>query len=124
MNTGLQKIAKKYLPREIYYDIHHLRNYNNYKNKNGTLREFEKMKCIFVHIPKTGGVSIGDALFENGSPGHRDVTRYRKIFGRKFWSYYKFAFVRNPFTRLISTYEYLKGGGILIILMTTNSVEM
>jgi hypothetical protein len=33
------------------------------------------------------------------------------VYGADFWSYYKFTFVRDPFARLASAYEFLKRGG-------------
>jgi len=48
-----------------------------------------------------------------GKPvGHLSALDYRIIFGKKdFNSYYKFAFVRNPFSRLVSAYEFMQNGG-------------
>lgn len=68
-------------------------------------------KCIFIHIPKTGGVSIAKSLLGKNA-GHWTALDYKNIFGKEdFNSYFKFSFVRNPFTRLISAYEFLLGGG-------------
>jgi hypothetical protein len=76
-----------------------------------TLSGFERNECIFIHIPKCAGVSINNALFGNEGGGHKTARQYLNIFGSKFYSYFKFSFVRNPYTRLVSAYEYLKHGG-------------
>jgi hypothetical protein len=76
-----------------------------------TLRPFDAHRCIFVHVPKAAGISVATALFGNVGAGHRDARFYREVFGPDFWSYFKFAFVRDPFTRLVSAYEFLKRGG-------------
>jgi hypothetical protein len=77
------------------------------------LKTFDKNKAIFFHIPKTGGNSIFESLFEKEQWGHRDVTYYRFVFGKKkFDSYFKFCFVRNPYDRLYSAYCFLKKGGM------------
>lgn len=76
-----------------------------------SLRGFDEHRCIFVHIPKAAGISVAMALFGNLAGGHAEARDYRKVFGRDFWRYFKFTFVRNPYTRLVSAYEFLKGGG-------------
>lgn len=77
------------------------------------LKLFDKNKIIFFHIPKTGGVSICKSLFENLDFGHRDVKFYKSVFGtKKFNTYYKFCFVRNPYLRLYSAYSFLQKGGM------------
>jgi len=76
-----------------------------------SLRGFDEHRCIFVHIPKAAGVSVAMALFGNLAGGHDDARDYRKVFGRDFWRYFKFTFVRNPYTRLVSAYEFLRRGG-------------
>lgn len=68
-------------------------------------------RCIFIHIPKTAGSSVADALF--GAPSrHIPYTEYLRASPRKFRAYFKFAFVRNPWDRLVSTWFFLKKGGM------------
>lgn len=71
-----------------------------------------KHKCIFVHIPKTAGVSIytvfGTDRRKQDHSNLRENMRYRH---RRKKKYFKFCFVRNPRDRFLSTYFYLKKGG-------------
>ena len=76
-----------------------------------TLRDFERQECIFVHVPRAAGTSICQALFGHNAGGHKTVREYESIFGETFWDYFTFSFVRNPYARLVSTYEYLRKGG-------------
>jgi hypothetical protein len=76
-----------------------------------SLRPFDEHRCIFVHVPKAAGISVARALFGNLAGGHVMAREYRKIFGRDFWRYFKFTFVRNPYTRLVSAYEFFRRGG-------------
>ena len=100
----------------------------------------DKHKCIFIHIAKTGGMSISEAL---GIPFPGDGSKEKKYFAghiseiekSKFglehhvwWrhlfafelkrfipndtfnNYFKFAFVRNPYDRVVSYYaKHIKG---------------
>jgi hypothetical protein len=78
-----------------------------------SIAAFDYYKCIFVHIPKTGGVSVNDALWGNPGGVHKSMEEYARIFSRKtLEQYYKFAFVRNPWDRLVSAYAFLKTGGL------------
>jgi hypothetical protein len=73
---------------------------------------FDRYRCIFIHVPKCAGVSVSKSLFGGLAGGHRSIGRYQMIFRkREFDSYFKFAFVRNPWDRLLSAFLYLKGGG-------------
>lgn len=86
-----------------------------------------KRKFIFVHIPKTAGTSISEAirdipgcnsprvseLFEPRSSRvwrfrkHEKATGYRAILGDKlFDQYYSFAVVRNPWDMMVSSYHW------------------
>lgn len=74
---------------------------------------FDELSTIFIHIPKTAGISLNQALFTNLGGSHRSVKNYMQIFSNKeFRQYYKFCFVRNPWDRLASSYFFLKNGGI------------
>lgn len=92
----------------------------------------EKYKTLFVHIPKTGGQSVEhfflnlqnldwnsrDKLllrenkFRNFGPerlAHLTAIEYKKyvyLSSNLYEKYYKFSFVRNPYSRLVSEYKY------------------
>jgi hypothetical protein len=68
---------------------------------------FDKSKCIFVHTPKAAGTSISFAIYGN-DPWHFNVKELRRINKRKYYDYFKFSFVRNPWARMFSTYNYSK----------------
>lgn len=77
-----------------------------------SLKGFDEHKCIFIHIPKSAGVSINKELFGNLGGAHRSVRTYKRVFGpATFRKYFKFTFVRNPYSRLLSAYRFLKKGG-------------
>ena len=52
-----------------------------------------------------------DGLFGDRGPGHVDVEIAKVVFGeRRFQSFFKFCFVRNPWDRLVSAFHYLRHG--------------
>lgn len=89
-------------------------------------------KCIFIHITKCAGTSIETALghfdgyaweMYRGGQDHRTIKQIKNGFVNKndrnpncqlivnqqqFNDYFKFTFVRNPWDRLYSVYEYVK----------------
>ena len=66
-----------------------------------------ELKCIFVHIIKTGGVSIANALEMEQKQCHLSAHDIRKIVGEKIWnSYFKFTIIRNPWDKMVSSYHY------------------
>lgn len=75
-----------------------------------SLRSFDRLESIFVHVPKTAGVAVADALFGE-QPGHYTARYLQTVYGRDFRRYFTFAFVRNPWDRLYSAYRFLLRGG-------------
>jgi hypothetical protein len=66
----------------------------------------EKYDFIFIHINKTAGISIQKAL---GMPKQLHVLSwhlYKKIDRERWNNCFKFAFVRNPYDRVVSDYHY------------------
>jgi len=69
----------------------------------------------FMHIPKTGGSAVGYTVERH--PGTMIFTHRRDAIGeavsfKEHKGTFLFAFMRNPFDRLVSAYAYLKAGGI------------
>lgn len=102
------------LRRKILQDkIWVLKEINRNPNTSYSINELDNLKCIFFHIPKTAGLSVCEALFNSKGIGHVNLKTAKLLFGQQgFDNYYKFCFVRNPWDRAVSSYHYLKGGGI------------
>lgn len=77
----------------------------------------DKYKCIFIRIPKNASTSIEKVfgLYDPGSIqpnelppyGHETASEVRDIAGEKRWNtYFKFAFFRNPEERFLSHFKY------------------
>lgn len=70
-------------------------------------------KCVFVHVPKTGGSSIRKAFRKDSTAYHFDhdtAAQYRMELGRELYGFYfSFGFVRNPFDRMVSHYTQPRG---------------
>lgn len=81
-------------------------------------------KFIFIHVSKTGGTSIEHALNPNiplDKPSISDTTgntkfidkhwsakRYQREYPDEYKNFFTFAFVRNPWDRMLSNYKFLK----------------
>jgi hypothetical protein len=70
-------------------------------------------KFIFIHIPKTGGMSVRSSLEKYGrTMQNKNLSKHVKAKIAKMhtnWNaYFKFAFVRNPWSWLVSGYHYAK----------------
>ena len=76
-------------------------------------KPFDLSQSIFIHIPKTAGRSICTTLYGNLAGGHATVAEYQFIFSSQDYNnYFKFTFVRNPWDRAFSAYNFLKRGGV------------
>jgi len=82
--------------------------------KNSLFNRFSSTKTIFIHIPKTAGTSLVNAIYNINPEGHKSVLFLKEIFKNNFSSFFKFCFVRNPYERLYSSYMFLKKGGVNI----------
>jgi len=90
-----------------------------------------RKKIIFIHIPKTGGTSVSDSLFvprsrrttkdlwmgqdqrtlknkyQTGGLQHLYAKNILLEVGKEVFSeYFKFCFVRNPWSKLVSQYHW------------------
>jgi len=69
-------------------------------------------KLIFLHIPRTGGTSIENAIcgkdwFDVHAPSkHLTAHSAKKIYAEYWDKYLKFTFVRNPWDRMVSMLKY------------------
>jgi chondroitin 4-sulfotransferase 11 len=68
-------------------------------------------RLIFVHIQKTAGSSVRLAFREDPNPSekHFFACQLRELYGTELWNaYFKFAFVRNPWDRLVSWWSNIE----------------
>lgn len=70
-----------------------------------------------MHIPKTGGASIGQLCMSRGIAAIGHDTRNPNyislaLYKRNHPDIVSFAIVRNPWDRLVSAYHFLSGGGL------------
>ncbi len=107
-----------------------------------------KHKALFVHIPKVAGQSIETVFLKDLGLGWEDrqelllrkkksgeagpfrlahlkageYLAYNYINKESFDSYFKFSFVRNPYMRLLSVYNYLGYSRIISFSAFVNKV--
>lgn len=92
----------------------------------------ERRKVIFIHIPKCGGISVENTIHKalggddvitrnnliriperpdvktcKGLSLHSKMIDYSRYYGDNIKDFYVFGFVRNPWRRMVSHYEYL-----------------
>jgi Sulfotransferase family len=68
-------------------------------------------QLIFVHIQKTAGSSVRLAFGESldSAEKHFFASELRDLYGTEAWNaYFKFAFVRNPWDRLVSWWSNIE----------------
>ena len=73
-------------------------------------------RVLFVHVQRTGGTALGSLLLKRlpdaksvGRP-HGTMTEAKSLLGDDFATYFKFAFVRNPWDRVVSWWTLLREG--------------
>lgn len=67
-----------------------------------------RRSALFIHIPKTAGTSVTQALFSEWPHASAPYFLFERRDKAAFDSYFRFAFVRNPWDRLVSAYYYLR----------------
>jgi hypothetical protein len=76
---------------------------------------FDQHKCIFVHIPKCAGISVSRGLFGGLAGTHNSIKTFQLVYSEEDLNrYLKFTFVRNPWDRFHSAYEFLRRGGLTV----------
>lgn len=72
---------------------------------------FKQLKKVFVHIPRTGGTSVTKAIKDKLDTSnhvedfkHYDINYYKRFL--EYQDYEYFTIVRNPYSRIISYYNY------------------
>ena len=71
-------------------------------------------KCIFIHIPKNAGTSVEYCLapkLAEPRSQHATSLELREMWKSMFQKLFKFAFYRDPVSRLVSAFSYLYEGG-------------
>jgi hypothetical protein len=110
VSGGVRKVisvAYNTLPREVVWAI----------NCRRFLEYWREANVIFVHVPKAAGTSVSMVLYGRhlGHIKARDMQRY---IGSDFQKLFKFAYLRNPWDRLYSTYHFVKQGGTSVVPVT------
>ena len=75
------------------------------------LRRYERNGVVFLHIPKAAGTSVCSALY-GGRVGHFTLAEVRRA--RRYARVRHlpgFTIVRDPLSRLLSSYRYASNGG-------------
>jgi hypothetical protein len=100
----MKKFFKLFIPnkyRKIFFKC---------KDKYLLKKAFQKQNCIFIHVPKVAGTSLTELLYGRHF-GHHKAIDLEKRYPSLFRATFKFAFVRNPWDRVLSSYLFAKNGG-------------
>lgn len=115
----IRKIYRIVIPKTIRQIINDRETYKEYQKlrqiPGHVYYQFDETRSIFIHIPKGGGISTIKALYGETAKGfgHPSYKRFLRLYGKKSFSeYFKFTFVRNPWDRLLSAYNFLKKEGL------------
>jgi chondroitin 4-sulfotransferase 11 len=75
-----------------------------------SMRAFRRAGLIFVHVPKTAGISISLAIYGRHFP-HNTAADLKASFPYRFRSLPSFAVVRDPWERCASAWRFAVAGG-------------
>jgi chondroitin 4-sulfotransferase 11 len=79
---------------------------------------------LFIHIPKTAGISLVKSLYDIDYSNHATIFDYLREDSSRAKHMTSFAVVRNPYSRLISAYNYLRDDGRSIIDKAWNDMYL
>ena len=75
------------------------------------LQRYYRANCIYIHIPKAGGTSISNAVLGKRA-GHFTASEIIDRIGKdKFKNFFSFTVSRDPYQRILSSYNFIKNGG-------------
>jgi chondroitin 4-sulfotransferase 11 len=60
---------------------------------------------VFIHVPRTAGGSIVEALYNNQERGHTPLYAYAYTRPAQLSELFSFSIVRNPWDRMVSAYH-------------------
>ena len=77
------------------------------------IHAFRSTRAIFVHVPRCAGTSIEAALFAlSFHSQHHTLARLETLLGADAVSpYFRFTIVRDPISRFLSAFAYLRARG-------------
>ena len=70
---------------------------------------WKRAGCIYIHIPKAAGTSINSAIYGR-TLGHYRAGEISSRFPKLYQKCFTFSFVRNPWSRVLSAYQFAKIG--------------
>ncbi|PKB14253.1 hypothetical protein B0I00_2885 [Novosphingobium kunmingense] len=65
---------------------------------------------VFVHVPRTGGTSVGKVLYGQNLP-HVSLAYLRRVGGEPLARLPSFSIIRSPTARIVSAYRFIRAGG-------------
>ncbi len=69
--------------------------------------------AIFIHIPKTAGVSVCNAIYGTDQLfGHAPASGWREQDRKRYERLFVFSFMREPTERFFSAFYYLRGSAL------------
>jgi hypothetical protein len=98
-----QNVLYRFVPPSLVKLIQSGRGVGSSPFEDGILRN----KAIFIHVPKAAGSSIKTELYGKPMYGHRRICQFYADDPEKAAAFFKFAFVRNPWDRMLSAFSYL-----------------